>query len=69
MSREAATQIKEKPRATHEMPTDLHHEGVIEVTTALRQLLADAFALYLKTKNFHWHMTGQHFRGLSPAAR
>src|SRR5271166_2301170 len=62
MSREAATQIKEKPRATHETPTDLNHEGVTEITTALRQLLADAFALYLKTKNFHWHMTGQHFR-------
>ena len=62
MSREAATQIKEKPRATHETPTDLNHEGVTEITTALRQLLADAFALYLKTKNFHWHMTGQNFR-------
>src|SRR5271165_3943765 len=62
MSREAATQIKEKPRATHEIPTDLNHEGVTEITTALRQLLADAFALYLKTKNFHWHMAGQHFR-------
>src|SRR5271155_5451416 len=62
MSREAATQIKEKPRATHETPTDLSREGVTEITTALRQLLADAFALYLKTKNFHWHMAGQHFR-------
>ncbi len=62
MSKEAATQIKEKPRATHEIPTDLNHEGVTEITTALRPLLADAFALYLKTKNFHWHMTGQHFR-------
>jgi len=62
MSREAATQIKEKPRATHEIPTDLNREGVTEITTALRQLLADTFALYLKTKNFHWHMTGQHFR-------
>src|SRR5271154_5758692 len=62
MSREAATQIKEKPRATHEIPTDLNREGVTEITTALRQLLADTFALYLKTKNFHWHMTGRHFR-------
>src|SRR5271168_4806883 len=61
MSREAATQIQEKPRATHEIPSDLNHEGVTEITTALRQLLADAFALYLKTKNFHWHMTGPHF--------
>ena len=62
MSREAAIQIKEKPRATHEIPTDLNYEGVTEITTDLRQLLADAFALYLKTKNFHWHMTGRHFR-------
>jgi starvation-inducible DNA-binding protein len=45
-----------------EIPTDLNREGVVEITAALRQLLADAFALYLKTKNFHWHMTGQHFR-------
>jgi hypothetical protein len=58
MSKEAATQAKEKPQATHEMPTDLNREGVTEITTALRPLLADAFALYLKTKNFHWHMTG-----------
>src|SRR6202521_4136606 len=62
MSREAAIQIKEKPRATHEIPTDLNYEGVTEITTDLRQLLADAFALYLKTKNFHWHMSGRHFR-------
>jgi starvation-inducible DNA-binding protein len=36
--------------------------AVEEISDALRQLLADAFALYLKTKNFHWHMTGTHFR-------
>jgi starvation-inducible DNA-binding protein len=58
MANQAATQAKEKPRATHETPTDLSREGVAEITTALRQLLADAFALYMKTKNFHWHMTG-----------
>ena len=62
MANQAATQAKEKPRATHETPTDLSREGVAEITTALRQLLADAFALYMKTKNFHWHMTGPHFR-------
>src|SRR5258708_23554463 len=33
-----------------------------EIFTALRPLLADVFALYVKTKNFHWHMSGQHFR-------
>ena len=62
MLKEAATQVKEKLQATHEIPTDLNPEGVAEITTALRRLLADTFALYLKTKNFHWHMTGQHFR-------
>src|SRR5260221_11465649 len=62
MPKETATQCKEKPQAMHEIPTDLNREGVAEITTALRRLLADTFALYLKTKNFHWHMTGQHFR-------
>jgi starvation-inducible DNA-binding protein len=59
---QAAAQAKQKPQATHETPTDLSREGVAEITAALRQLLADTFALYLKTKNFHWHMTGPHFR-------
>ena len=62
MTKEAAAQAKEKPQAIHEIPTDLNREGVAEITTALRRLLADTFTLYLKTKNFHWHMTGQHFR-------
>jgi starvation-inducible DNA-binding protein len=62
MANQAATQAKQKLQAVHETPTDLSREGVAEITTALRQLLADAFALYLKTKNFHWHMTGAHFR-------
>lgn len=62
MPKEALTQAKEKHHATQEVPTDLSREGVVEITTALRQLLADTFALYLKTKNFHWHMTGSHFR-------
>src|SRR5450432_4218095 len=62
MSNEAATQTQERPQAIHEVPTDLNREGVAEIATELRRLLADAFALYLKTKNFHWHMTGRHFR-------
>jgi starvation-inducible DNA-binding protein len=48
--------------AVSEIPTDLNHHGVDEITSELRQLLADTFALYVKTKNFHWHMRGQHFR-------
>jgi starvation-inducible DNA-binding protein len=43
-------------------PTDLPRKGAAQVADELRPLLADIFALYLKTKNFHWHMTGPHFR-------
>ena len=45
-----------------ELTTDLSHEAVSEISNALRQLLADTFALYVKTKNFHWHLSGSHFR-------
>jgi len=45
-----------------EVPTDLGADAVVEISNALRPLLADVFALYLKTKNFHWHMSGPHFR-------
>src|ERR1035441_4325058 len=62
MLKEATTQTKEKWQAIHETPTDLNREGVAEITAELRRLLADTFALYLKTKTFHWHMTGRHFR-------
>jgi starvation-inducible DNA-binding protein len=40
----------------------LSREAVTEIAEALRQLLADVFCLYMKTKNFHWHMAGSHFR-------
>src|SRR5271168_3488787 len=40
----------------------ISEEGVKEISGALATLLADVFALYLKTKNFHWHMSGPHFR-------
>jgi starvation-inducible DNA-binding protein len=43
-------------------PTDLSHDGVTEISQELRRLLADVFGLYVKTKNFHWHMSGRHFR-------
>ena len=43
-------------------PTDLSQSAVQEISAALNVLLADAFALYLKTKNFHWHVSGPHFR-------
>ena len=47
---------------TLEMDTSLDAASVSEITDALRPLLADTFALYVKTKNFHWHMSGPHFR-------
>jgi starvation-inducible DNA-binding protein len=46
-------------RAPH---VDIAPEAVTDITGALNALLADVFALYIKTKNFHWHMSGPHFR-------
>ena len=43
-------------------PTDLGENATKDISAALSGLLADTFALYLKTKNFHWHMSGRHFR-------
>lgn len=43
-------------------PTDLKPEDVRAVTDAVNPLIADAFALYTKTKNYHWHLSGSHFR-------
>src|SRR5215510_6091799 len=43
-------------------PTDLTGNAVEEISSNLRRLLADVFTLYVKTKNFHWHMSGPHFR-------
>jgi starvation-inducible DNA-binding protein len=43
-------------------PTDLPQAAIAEISAALNTLLADAFALYMKTKNFHWHVSGRHFR-------
>src|SRR6266436_5708227 len=45
-----------------EVRTDLKSNAVKDISGALNALLADIFALYLKTKNFHWHMSGPHFR-------
>jgi starvation-inducible DNA-binding protein len=42
--------------------TDLSSQGAQEITEALNPLVADLFALYVKTKNFHWHLSGSHFR-------
>ena len=49
-------------RTSLKTPTTLSEKSVNRVSEALTQLLSDVFALYLKTKNFHWHMSGPHFR-------
>src|SRR5213594_5167192 len=43
-------------------PTDLTRSATKDIAGAMNAILADVFALYLKTKNFHWHMSGPHFR-------
>ena len=49
-------------KAPFTTPTPLSEEAVQEISLALMLLLSDVFALYLKTKNFHWHISGPHFR-------
>jgi starvation-inducible DNA-binding protein len=50
------------PSASLDTPTDLSPAAVVQIAKALNGLLADTFALYVKTKNFHWHVSGPHFR-------
>jgi len=57
-----AAPAEAKGSYSSEITGGLSGEGVGEITAELRPLLADTFALYVKTKNFHWHMTGRHFR-------
>ena len=54
--------VKARRAAPLVTPTDLEREGARDAAAALNRLLADSFALYLKTKNFHWHASGPHFR-------
>ena len=51
-----------KPTARLTTPTDLGANAAKDIAGALNALLADTFTLYLKTKNFHWHVSGPHFR-------
>lgn len=57
--RQVLTNRRDAPLQT---PTDLTPAATKEISGALNAILADVFALYLKTKNFHWHMSGPHFR-------
>jgi starvation-inducible DNA-binding protein len=51
-----------KQEAPLVVPTDLHAKATKDISGAMNAILADVFALYLKTKNFHWHLSGPHFR-------
>lgn len=53
---------KARKTAALDTPSDLSPEAVRDIPPALTALLADVFTLYVKTKNFHWHMSGPHFR-------
>jgi starvation-inducible DNA-binding protein len=56
------TELHTRRKAPLATPSDLDRQAVKDITGALNALLADVFSLYLKTKNFHWHMSGPHFR-------
>ena len=58
----SAQDAKTRKSAALDTPTDLTADAVRDISGALNILLADMFALYLKTKNFHWHVSGPHFR-------
>jgi starvation-inducible DNA-binding protein len=56
------SELQHRRDAPLETPTDLTHSATKDIAAAMNAILADVFALYLKTKNFHWHMSGSHFR-------
>lgn len=63
MSKESAVaQMERRENVALETPTDISRDGVQEIARQLRPLLADVFALYVKTKSFHWHISGPSFR-------
>src|SRR3954454_7288291 len=55
-------QLRDRQRTPLATPTDLSAAATRDVSGAMNAILADVFALYLKTKNFHWHLSGAHFR-------
>ena len=57
-----SSDAKARRKAPLQTPTDLGAQASKDISAALNLLLADFFALYLKTKNFHWHVSGPHFR-------
>ncbi len=57
--RKELEQVRKAPLVT---PTDLKRADTKDIAASMNGILADVFALYIKTKNFHWHMSGPHFR-------
>src|SRR5204863_2537926 len=55
-------ELLQRRDAPLETQTDLTRAGVKDIAATMNAILADVFALYVKTKNFHWHMSGPHFR-------
>src|SRR5260370_17401650 len=55
-------ELLHRREAPLETPTDLARSATRDIAAAMNAILADVFPLYLKTKNFHWHMSGPHFR-------
>jgi starvation-inducible DNA-binding protein len=62
VSKVRALDTRGKAAAPLDTPTDLSADAVSEISEQLNAILATTFALYLKTKNFHWHVSGPHFR-------
>jgi starvation-inducible DNA-binding protein len=62
MSKVRTLEPRGKAAEALDTPTDLSEQAVQEISAAMNAVLADTFALYLKTKNFHWHISGPHFR-------
>src|ERR1700741_3007708 len=57
-----AKDAKSKREAPMHTPTDLSADATRDIAAAMNLILADVYALYFKTKNFHWHISGPHFR-------
>ena len=62
MTLKSASSVYKAALKELDTPTDISNDGVTKIVKAINGLVADAFTLYVKTKNFHWHMSGRHFR-------
>jgi starvation-inducible DNA-binding protein len=62
MKKTAIEELEHRQAAPLATPTDLKAAATRDISAAMNGILADVFALYIKTKNFHWHMSGPHFR-------